>query len=227
MASSEAEGEDKKPRKNRRNPNAIHAMTKNRIIKTDAKMNDIIAQGEKLCPNCQIPKPLLEFQRSVRKNGSPSFFSWCKKCTVIRRKAERLQGCFNLSLDDNDTILVYQDERCAICRTPMTAFKRALATDHDHKTGLIRGKLCWYCNKLLGIAQDDPERLLAAALYLIAPPAVAALGTPRFGLPGRAGTKKQRKLARKIAKEGRTPQVFISQDVTEWLEKALDKRRRM
>ena len=78
--------------------------------------------------------------------------------------------------------------------------------DHDHATGLIRGALCWPCNKLLGFAKDSIERLTQSISYLSDPPATHALGEARYGLSGRVGTKKQRKLAKKLAKQALTKQ---------------------
>lgn len=42
--------------------------------------------------------------------------------------------------------------------------------------------------------------------YLLKPPATAALGSPRYGLPGRVGTKKRRKLIAKLRKEKKNDQ---------------------
>ena len=44
--------------------------------------------------------------------------------------------------------------------------RKALCADHDHLVGTFRGFLCDGCNMILGMAQDDPERLLKLAEYL-------------------------------------------------------------
>ena len=36
---------------------------------------------------------------------------------------------------------------CGICKKPRPHFKTNLAVDHNHKTGRIRGLLCFRCNK--------------------------------------------------------------------------------
>lgn len=60
-----------------------------------------------------------------------------------------------------------QDNRCAICFTPLLALgSRNTHLDHDHKTGLIRGILCRHCNSLLGQAKDNIPRLKSAIKYL-------------------------------------------------------------
>jgi len=46
---------------------------------------------------------------------------------------------------------------------------RALAIDHDHTTGVVRGTLCHRCNKGIGLLQDSPELLQAGIEYLKTP----------------------------------------------------------
>lgn len=38
---------------------------------------------------------------------------------------------------------------CAICNKPESHFMKKLAVDHNHKTGRVRGLLCYRCNKFL------------------------------------------------------------------------------
>ena len=54
---------------------------------------------------------------------------------------------------------------CAICGKLPTQNRR-LAIDHDHKTGRVRGLLCWDCNGSIGKFRDDAGLLQSAIDYL-------------------------------------------------------------
>ena len=53
---------------------------------------------------------------------------------------------------------------CAICGQPPNS--KSLGADHDHKTGKIRGLLCYHCNVALGLIGDNPTIVHAMAAYL-------------------------------------------------------------
>lgn len=38
---------------------------------------------------------------------------------------------------------------CGLCQRPESSFKMRLAVDHNHKTGQVRGLLCYRCNKFI------------------------------------------------------------------------------
>lgn len=110
------------------------------------------------------------------RNKSTGLHSWCKDCSREYGKTWRsanstyywdryLGKRFGLPALDYEAILLKQDGKCAICRAPCKTGNR-LAVDHDHSTGRIRGLLCLRCNTMLGQADDDRERLLAAVRYL-------------------------------------------------------------
>lgn len=72
---------------------------------------------------------------------------------------------YGISLEDYNKMLKNQNEVCAIC-SKVCITGRALAVDHCHKTGKIRGLLCAHCNTALGRFNDDPVMLEKAIKYL-------------------------------------------------------------
>jgi hypothetical protein len=109
----------------------------------------------------------------------------CGECIRARRDERRLAGrarrqatIFGITLDEAKAIEEEQGGGC-IC-APWTNYdgsgKRALSTDHDHKTGAIRGRLCKHCNDLLGRVLDDPAYFRAMVDYINNPPAVRVVG---------------------------------------------------
>ncbi len=79
-----------------------------------------------------------------------------------------MQSCkkYGITEDDFNSFLRKQGNVCAICKQPENVKDRALAIDHDHKTGIIRGLLCGDCNRALGLMQDSPKILRSAAKYI-------------------------------------------------------------
>jgi hypothetical protein len=62
-----------------------------------------------------------------------------------------------------------QGGKCAICQAEKAGGRgRRFHIDHCHKTGVVRGLLCFKCNAILGHAQDNISVLDAAKEYLLA-----------------------------------------------------------
>lgn len=118
---------------------------------------------------------------------------------------------FKLTVEKWQKIFDYQGGLCAICKCVL---KKA-NTDHNHADGgEVRGLLCPRCNRALGRFSDDIVLLRAAVEYLLSPPARAALGYIHFGYPGRIGTKKHRKMLKKLKKQAEkevTPSEHLSE----------------
>lgn len=124
-----------------------------------------------------------------------------------KQRAKRLKDYFNLTIEESDKIDKFQNEVCFFCHKKQRSGKH-LATDHSHVSGLVRGKLCSDCNRILGRLERGISieelllRLLRIISYLKSPPAVEALGRQVFTFKGRLGTKKHRKYLRQLkAKE--------------------------
>lgn len=119
-----------------------------------------------------------------------------QKSTLTPREL-RLKRVYGLHPGEYEKILAYQNGVCFICEKPPKEGKN-LHVDHNHKTGLTRGLLCWICNSALGKFRDSAVRVSNAARYIERPPAVIALGKEVFGRVGRITNKrKRRKRSRK------------------------------
>lgn len=86
----------------------------------------------------------------------------CRKCAKLRNGfRERLYG---LSTDDYSELVEEQNGVCALCGK--ASEERAIAVDHDHASGEIRGLLCSPCNTGVGMFRDDPGLLRKAIAYI-------------------------------------------------------------
>lgn len=124
----------------------------------------------KRCSDCGVEKPLEEFVKNRAKKSGVS--SYCKPCwnVRIRRHKQRLYGGernfllelrYGVTEGDVAQMLAEQGGLCAICRS-----KPAQHVDHCHDTKVVRGLLCFGCNRGLGKASDDPALLRRGLSYL-------------------------------------------------------------
>jgi methylphosphotriester-DNA--protein-cysteine methyltransferase len=79
-----------------------------------------------------------------------------------------LKSQYGITPERYDDMIRASQGRCYICAAACPSIK-ALAVDHCHTTGRVRGILCWNCNRAIGLFQDSPEFLRAAAAYLEPP----------------------------------------------------------
>lgn len=86
------------------------------------------------------------------------------KQTTAREK--HLQKRYGIAVSEYEKLYAEQGGACAGCGYQPKPGGRRLAVDHDHKTGAVRGLLCWRCNTLLGWAKDSPRTLRRLADYL-------------------------------------------------------------
>lgn len=83
------------------------------------------------------------------------------------RKDAELRSKFGITLAEYRALLEAQWGRCAICQKPNpNKDGRALAVDHCHATGRVRGLLCIRCNVVLGAIGDNLQGLWRFLSYL-------------------------------------------------------------
>lgn len=73
---------------------------------------------------------------------------------------------YNITLDDYESMLIKQNNLCAICNQEETFRNRRLTVDHCHKTGKVRGLLCNKCNLAIGHLGDSSKLLEEALKYI-------------------------------------------------------------
>jgi Recombination endonuclease VII len=71
---------------------------------------------------------------------------------------------YGLTPADYERMVAERQGRCDGCSG--TNGGRSLVVDHCHKSGKVRGLLCYSCNQALSLIQDSAETLLRLAEYL-------------------------------------------------------------
>ena len=114
-----------------------------------------------------------EKQRSYYKNNRVAVRSRAAVAYDPKKAREyNMRRNYNLSVEERAAMEVRQHGVCAICFQPEMAIDKrtdkpmALSVDRNHRTGAVRGLLCWHCNTGIGKFRDDPFLLRAAADYL-------------------------------------------------------------
>jgi hypothetical protein len=133
----------------------------------------------KKCISCGIEKDESEF---AQRRGKAT--SKCKTChsayykqyyidnpdkyeelkARTNRPEARLKArasTYDLTIEEYDVLLKSNNGMCHLCNV-----RKAVCTDHDHKTNKVRGRLCSTCNTGLGKLGDTLESLQAAVQYL-------------------------------------------------------------
>lgn len=128
----------------------------------------------KICARCKAKKSLADFYK--RPGAKKVYhFAWCKDCqkklTAVHSRAryakiwvKHLSEKYGITEAEYTAMLTQQKGLCSICdRKP---HEKRLSVDHCHRTKKVRALLCRHCNLMIGLAEDRPETLIAAAAYL-------------------------------------------------------------
>jgi hypothetical protein len=86
----------------------------------------------------------------------------------LRAKFEdwRLRNTYGITLRERDALLAKQNGLCAICEKPESIHSHRLCVDHDPDTKIVRGLLCYNCNRALGYFGDHIEDIEKVLRYL-------------------------------------------------------------
>ncbi|MER6129896.1 endonuclease VII domain-containing protein [Streptomyces sp. NPDC001795] len=112
-----------------------------------------VPEGHKYCQGCGEIKSRSDWHRGKA--------SRCKACRAVDNRAHHLRRQYGITEAERDESIASQGGVCCICLSAP-----ATHVDHCHKTGRVRGVLCFNCNSGLGLLRDDPEAAYRAADYL-------------------------------------------------------------
>lgn len=74
---------------------------------------------------------------------------------------------YGIDAAEFDAMAAAQGHVCKLCMEPPNGRYLRLQVDHDHKTGKIRGLLCWHCNyRIIGKLESSPGMLGRIVEYL-------------------------------------------------------------
>lgn len=109
-----------------------------------------------------------ERNRRYREKNKGRSISDSKRWRAANAGADRRQR-YGLLLAEWDALFVSQNKACATCKSADPG-GQPWQTDHDHRTGRVRGILCMRCNVALGLLGDDHDSvtrmMLSFASYL-------------------------------------------------------------
>ncbi len=124
----------------------------------------------KTCSKCKIFKEAAAFCKGNNRDG---LTSQCKQCVNEYRQTNKekvkdsnLRCDYGISLETYNQMLIDQNHCCKTCDRHISLLTKVLAVDHDHKTGEVRGLLCDFCNRQLGVYENKPELFKNFDVYL-------------------------------------------------------------
>lgn len=124
----------------------------------------------KRCPRCGVTKETTDFPRNrATKDGLATYSKPCHN-EKMNEISERLYGGhrnflrkkrYGITKEEMNSMIDAQGGVCAICGQ-----QNPNHIDHDHKSKIVRGVLCFSCNRGLGKFEDDTSLLRQAIRYL-------------------------------------------------------------
>jgi hypothetical protein len=88
-----------------------------------------------------------------------------KEYKIIARD-KRLKKEYGIGIDDYNKMFNEQNGACYICKKHQSELNSTLAVDHCHKTGKVRGLLCYKCNTALGLIYESIGSLINMIDYI-------------------------------------------------------------
>ena len=104
----------------------------------------------------------------LKKKNRDASARWRSNPENTRQKRMKyIEKRYGITYEQYEAMEKAQNGLCKIClKLPTNSWSDRLHVDHDHKTGEVRGLLCYMCNVAVGNLEDSPERADRVAAYL-------------------------------------------------------------
>jgi hypothetical protein len=131
-------------------------------------LNEIIKEETtKKCSKCKLVLPATPDYFYRRKNGKYGLDYICKECKKEWDKVHHRAKKHDVDTAHFLKMLENQNHKCGICKQTLNFYKYGgVHIDHNHKIGEIRKILCFHCNVVLGMVNDNRFILANAIIYL-------------------------------------------------------------
>lgn len=128
-----------------------------------------------ICKECGQDKVAGDFH--WKSNGNVAHGQRCRVCYKKfceqpwykeRQRDNNLKRLYGISAEEYNTFYREQGGVCAVCKqeSDATGKNSTLQVDHDHKSGKVRGLLCYRCNLAMGVLAEDEKRIYQILDYL-------------------------------------------------------------
>lgn len=117
-----------------------------------------VVDGRMKCYSCKEMVLITKFYVHRSKAGYAHHDSYCDPC----RKLHMILRYVGLTREEYLAKVAASNGLCEVCQLPYAK----PSIDHCHTTGIIRGVLCQSCNAAIGLFQNSPANMRAAADYL-------------------------------------------------------------
>ncbi|MFD5340197.1 endonuclease VII domain-containing protein [Streptomyces hawaiiensis] len=138
---------------------AAHYRRRREALGKPVREQVAIPTGYKLCRTCGEIKPHSEWHRKA--TASDGLSTRCKACRAVQGRQGHLKRQYGITEAERDGLIASQGGVCCICLSAVPEH-----VDHCHKTGRVRGVLCFSCNAALGQFKDRPDAIRRAAAYV-------------------------------------------------------------
>lgn len=155
------------------------------------------------CAKCRQNLPIEQFPTNPQARATNACRTCWDKDKPKREREQRFRKQYGISTRNYERMLLLQGGGCAICRRKPNAKARTLAVDHCHKTGDVRGLLCYACNTALGAVGDNLAGVMRFVRYLRGLPAAIEFSDPSVK-PRKSSVRPVKKtIVRYVGEDGR------------------------